>query len=294
MDAKEFADFYRLQGYKVIQTESCFWYEGSRFFYQSIPYHWVITPSGEELRKVFFSGIAVGLRYVTDVSSVGKESYIWVQDNRNYDFPSLEQKARNQTRRGLEKCRVERIDFDYLERHGFPLVRDTLTRQGRNPRTIGERNWELLCRVSKLSDFEAWGAFANNKLAGFLIAGLVDRCFYILHQYSATNSLRSYPNNALIFAVTKNKLCDSTIGYISYGIQSLDVEHTKGLDKFKSCMGFKKRPVKQSIRFNPIVKPIFGRITHQLVNGIHKIRPDSDFIRKLRGILSFYIESREG
>ena len=181
MNAKEFADFYRLQGYKVIQTESNFWYEASRFFYQSIPYHWSISPSKEELRKVFFKGIAIGVRYLGDVGAEGRESYMWVQDDRNYGFQSLGQKTRNQAKRGLEKCRVTQIELDYLEKHGLPLVRDTLTRQGRNPNAIRDRNWRLLCRASAtLLDFEAWGAFVDNKLAAFLIAGLVDRCFYIL------------------------------------------------------------------------------------------------------------------
>ena len=53
MDAKTFADFFALQGHKVIETESCYWYNAFPFFYQSIPYHRIIRPPAKEIETIF-------------------------------------------------------------------------------------------------------------------------------------------------------------------------------------------------------------------------------------------------
>src|SRR5713226_5250640 len=121
MSASQFAEFWQAQGYRVIETASCFWYNAYPFAYLSIPYHRPVTPSAGELVRLFLGGPSILVRYPGGADGDGRESWLFACADRDYDFASLHKKARNQTRRGLETCDIEQVDFDYLARRGHAL-----------------------------------------------------------------------------------------------------------------------------------------------------------------------------
>jgi hypothetical protein len=50
MDAAHFAEFWRIQGHKAIETTSCFWYNPQPLVLLSVPYHRTFTPSRADCR----------------------------------------------------------------------------------------------------------------------------------------------------------------------------------------------------------------------------------------------------
>jgi hypothetical protein len=279
MNAAQFAEFWQIQGHKVIETKSCYWYNPQPLFFMSLPYHRLITPSRRELAHVLLSGPSVAVRFPTVPDGTGKEGGLFIGSDRNYDLSSLHQKARNQTRRGLENCTVEQVDFGYLAEHGHTLNEETFQRQGRDPQTITKQQWHRYCEAaSQIPDFEAWGAFVNGHLAAFMVTALVEDCFSILHQSSSADYLGYYPNNALIFTVTKLKLSCPEVGYVSYGLKSLD--DTGGLDHFKLRMGFELKPFKDCVVFNPVLKPFLTLGGRKIIGWMAHQRPESDLWRK--------------
>jgi hypothetical protein len=62
----------------------------------------------------------------------------------------------------------------------------------------------------------------------------------------------------------------------------------ESLDTFKFRMGYQKRPMKQTIIFNPLIKPFIGGMLDKLVQLSVKVRPQSDVLRKMEGIIRFY------
>jgi hypothetical protein len=285
MNVAQFAEFWRIQGYKVIKTKSCYWYNPHPFFFMSLPYHRLVTPLRSELVRVLLGGPAIAVRFPTLPGGTGKEGGLFICSDRNYDLSSLHQKARNQTRRGLEHCVVERIDFAYLAEHGHELNVETFQRQGRDPQTITEQQWRRYCEAASLMpDFEAWGAFVRGNLAAFMVTALVEDCFSILHQSSSPDYLGYYPNNALVFTVTKLKLSCPEVGYVSYGLKSLD--DTAGLDHFKLRMGFKLKPFKDCVVFNPALKPFLSLGGYRIIKWIAHQRPESDLWRKAAKVLN--------
>jgi hypothetical protein len=179
----------------------------------------------------------------------------------------------------MEHCTVEQVDFGYLAEHGHTLNEETFQRQRRDPQTITEQQWHRYCEAaSQIPDFEAWGAFVNGHLAAFMVTALVEDCLSILHQSSSTDYLRYYPNNALIFTVTKLKLSCPEVGYVSYGLKSLD--DTAGLDHFKLRMGFELKPFKDCVVFNPVLRPFLTLGGRRIIEWIAHQRPESDLWRK--------------
>jgi len=113
--------------------------------------------------------------------------------------------------------------------------------------------------------------------------------YTILHQSSSTEHLRLYPNNALVFTVTKLKLALPEVNAVSYGPQSLDAPES--LDTFKFRMGYQQRPMKQRIVFNPLIKPFVGSSLHRCAKFALRAKPRSDTLRKFEAIIRFYREA---
>ncbi len=284
MRSGEFAEFWRVQGCRVIETQSCFWYSPKPLIFMSLPYHRLVTPSRRELAHVLLGGPAVAARFPSVLNGVGGQGGLFLCEGRTYDFSALHGKARNQTRRGLERCSVEQIDFGYLLTHGQALNVETLMRQGRDGRGMSEYQWRGYCRAAdKIPGFEAWCAFVGGSLAAFMVTALVEDWLSILHQSAATQYLGYYPNNALVFTVTKRKLSCPEVGYVSYGLKSLD--DTAGLDQFKLRMGFTLKPFKECFVFNPLLKPFLSSVGYHFIKWMARRRPESDLWRKATRVL---------
>ncbi len=278
MHAAEFAAFWRMQGHRVLETKQCQWYSPQPFCFMSIPFHRVVAPSRREIAQVLLRGPSLAIRYPTppDADSTGG---LFIVADRDYDFPSLHQKARNQTRRGLESCKVEQVGWPYLAEQGYAVNAQTLERQGRNAHSTTQERWNQYCQAAaQIPGFEAWAALVEGSLAAFMVTALVEDCFSILLQASAADYLSHNPNNALVFTVLRTKLASPEVGYVSYGLKS--IEDTAGVDHFKERMGFQLRPFKEGIVIHPALKPFLLLGGRSGVAMMARRRPDSDFWRK--------------
>ena len=285
MDAEQFAQFFARQGYRTVKTKSAHWYEIHPFCWQSIPYHKVTEPSAPEIRQLFFKHFSLLIRFFSESRHGALPGNIWVCDHRDYGFAALETKTRNQVRRGLEKNEIERIDFASLAQAGWDLVRDTADRQARNPDFVDQAEWGRYCAAAAgIQDFEAWGAFWHGRLAAFLVGANVEGYYYILHQASRTADLKHYPNNALMYLVTKLKMGDPEIQVVSYGLDS--IEDNPGLKKFKLRMGFHLSPLNQKILINPMGKWVKSKVARTVVMHLLNHYPQNNYLRKLAALLS--------
>jgi hypothetical protein len=276
MQASELAQFFRAIGNRVIQTRSCYWYNPKPFLFKSLPIHRFVDPSPAERAQVMIKGPALALRYPKTPDKPGPRGGMYVCSNRDYDFSALSQNVRSRTRRGLARCRIEQIDFDYLARHGHALTTETTFRQMGTAPSATEEEWKRFCaNASRSKDFEAWGAFVEDRLATFIVAMLVEDCYYIHLQKSASDLLKYYPNNALLFTVMKTKLACPEVGYISHGPKALAVG--KGLNYFKTSMGFELEPYTDHVVFNPLVRPFLVWKGDAVVDRLVQRYPDNLF-----------------
>ena len=137
MQASDIAQFFSDIGYRVIATESCYWYNPQPFQFKSLPVHRFVDPSAAEIAQVMIKGPAFALRYPKTPDNEGPRGGMYVCSNREYDIQALSsQNARSKTRRGLARCRIEQIEFPYLALHGYALTAETTMRQmGQMPST---------------------------------------------------------------------------------------------------------------------------------------------------------------
>jgi len=67
MNAEIFVEWLRRQGYRVVRTRSSYWHNAGPQVFQAFPYHGIINPSEQELRKLLLQNNAIALRYSTDL-----------------------------------------------------------------------------------------------------------------------------------------------------------------------------------------------------------------------------------
>jgi hypothetical protein len=217
---------------------------------------------------------------------------MYICARRDYDIDSLSANVRSNTRRGLARCSIRPIDFEYLAGHGFALVQDTTLRQTGNRPSITPAGWKQFCgAAARTADIDAWGAFANDRFAAFLVGIQIGDCYYIHVQKSASATLKYYPNNALTFTVLRAKLSRSPAAYVSHGQVALAAR--EGLFRFKCSMGFEIRPFKERVIFNPLVKTAL-RLGYGLAGALERRNPGNLFWRRVSKSLELAQHSYKG
>lgn len=254
MSAADFANFLRTIGHRVVQTGSSYWYDAGRFFFLSLPSHELRSPSPEEFRTLWRSGLCAGVRFPAPLQGPGKLSYQIACSARDYSLESLSANVRSKVRRGLRRCEVGPLPFPEIARQGERAHRDTLERQGRDAHVLS-RSWDrYFDAAAKTPGMEGWAAFARGELAAFLVSVQFDDTVELLLARSRSDMNDAYPNNALVFHVVEEMLVRRRVRQVTFGLESL--EDVESLDEFKFGMGFERVPLRQRVVFHPLLDAV--------------------------------------
>ena len=287
--AEIFSKWLHRQGYSVIKTSSSYWYDASPRVYQAFPYHLLIQPSDEELLNLLRKNHGIALRYSLPAEIPrGFISYHTVYDNSEYTIDGLDRRSRQNIRKGLKNCKIEKVSFNRLAEEGWQLETDTANRQGRKL-TIKKEDWHRrYTAADDLDGFEAWGAIVNGRLVASLFTFQYENCCEMISQQCHRDYLKFRVNNALCYVVTEKMVKRNGINSIFYSLQSLDAPDS--VDQFKFRMGYTAKPVRQHVIFHPLIESICNRATYYFVDRMSERRPEVSFLSKMRGMMKFYLE----
>lgn len=283
MTAEIYAEWLRRQGQKVARTESSWWHSSGMGAFQAFPYHWLITPSREELRELTSRHRALALRYSTQCETAeDANTYHAVYTGQDYDFDSISAWARKNVRRGLRMCTIDQISVDRYVEEGWALRQDTLSRQQRRMNESRDDWRRKYSTLAGLDGFEIWAAEVNGRLAATLVTFRMEGWGYMVYQQCHREFLREHANNALSFVVTQKLVRNPDVRGVFYGMQSLDAPST--VDEFKFRMGYEAKPVQQKIVFNPYFSPLVNTISYGLLNVAHRCFPERRLLAKAEGM----------
>jgi hypothetical protein len=291
MNVETFAEWLRRQGHRVYQTESSYWYDAGPRVLQAFPYHWLIQPTEQEIRKLLLGKGIVSLRYSTPVESpVGCISYHAVYDEPQYTLEGLERRSRQNVRTGLKNCQVEPISLKRLAEEGWNLELDTVSRQGRRPSMTKDAWQQRYMAAADLPGFEAWGALVEGQLAAALLSFQMEDCCELLTQQCHNDYLNARINNALSFVVTQTMVNRPSIRSIFYTLQSLDAPPS--VDEFKFRMGYKAKPVRQRVVFHPWCQLFANRFVHHALIRLLQHDSANPKLAKAEGVLRFNLQGK--
>ncbi len=281
-------DFLQRMGHAVREVSGIYWFNPNRGVYCSFPYHRDIDADTVDIATVLGTDGLVA-RFGCPLEQ-GVNSFRIVCSDPDYDFQSLRSRTRTQVRRGLEACRVERVDFELLAKHAISLNADTLIRQGRRVPSDLAAYWARYYHHAAATEgAEAWAAFVGDELAAYLISFTVEDVANLLIVRSSLKFLDCFPNNALIYQFLHERLRAGDIRAVSYGYESIQ-SGLGSLDQFKTGMGFEKVPVGQRIEVASWLHPVFNRYTATVAERLLKYLGHSESVAKLQGILHWYRE----
>ncbi len=286
VNPQHFVQFLERIGHTVREANGLYWCNTQRGVYSSLPYHRDVDATKVDLGSVLKRDGLVA-RFGCPVEQ-GIESFRIVCDDPNYDFPLLRSRTRTQVRRGLEACRVERVDFSLLKQHAIPLNADTLVRQGRKVPANLESYWSRYYQEAAQTDgAEAWAAFVGDSLAAYLISFTIEDVANLLIVRSSLQFLDAFPNNALLYRFVYDRMRSGDVRQISYGYESIQAG-LGSLDQFKTGMGFRQAPAGQRIELAAWVRPLVNRFTLPMAQRVLKRFGESETTAKLNGILQWY------
>lgn len=281
-----YIDFLRRIGHEVRDCGGIHWFNCSSRVFSSLPYDRDVDARCIDLRDILRSDGLVA-RFGCPIDQ-GVASFRIVCDSKDYDFPLLRSRTRTQVRRGLEVCRVERIEFQQLQKLAMSLNADTLIRQGRKVPLDLQSYWTRYYQQAAITQgAEAWAAFVGTDLAAYLISFMINDVANLLIVRSSSQHLECYPNNALLFQFLSARLKDSDVRMVSYGYESIQSD-LGSLDQFKLGMGFRKDPVGQRIEFAPWLNPFINRFTDAVTRRVLNSLGRGETVAKLQGMLNWY------
>ncbi len=291
MNAETYAEWLRRQGHQVIRTPNTYWHSEGLAVYQAFPYHWLIEPSEAELADIFSGHRAVAVRYCMPPGCrQGCLSYSIVFEGGTYGFENLGYRTRKNVRRGLRNCTVEPISFQRLVDEGWDLRLDALDRQRRHLKITNESWRKRYLNAADLNGFQAWGAFVNNHLAGYLVTFQMDDCVCIVDQQSHRDYLDLNINNAITFVASQSAAAQPGIRILFYGLESLDAPAR--VAEFKFHMGYTAKPVRQRVVFHPGLSVFANRFSYAVVSRIAKWLPVNRHFSKAEGMLRICLAER--
>ena len=248
MNSTLYAEFLGRAGVRVRRAAGAEWAETSRGVWMSFPFQRELDAAAVAADPPL-GALDVAARWPC-LPGQGRVSHRLVCRGSDYGFSRLESKARNQTRRGLERCTVAREDPLSLLTDAQALEVDTRERQGR--RQCDPGMWRrLLSAAQAVEGAEAWAARIDGTVGALLLGFRMDGWLHVTHVRSRRSMLAQYPNNALLYEVNRASLGEGKCEAVSIGFESIQTD-VNGLDHFKVAMGFDREPIGCRILMAPL------------------------------------------
>ncbi|MFC1706938.1 hypothetical protein ACFL59_08990 [Planctomycetota bacterium] len=220
------------------------WYPDARGMLLRLPITCTDEVDCETIKEVLSVKGAIIASYLRlPDSSLPANVLHYVCSRRDYSVEQLLSRSmRRDVRLGMKRFVVGECTWDEVLQKGFEAYKDTKKRHGyREPRFDELRGG--VSRRSECSVYEAWGVWQERKLAAWASVMKVDDWAVIHAAHSCNWSLKSCPNNILVYRIIERMLVHEQRKWISIGFSSLQVgTQNRGLHRFKMGMGFTARP----------------------------------------------------
>jgi hypothetical protein len=258
VNVKEYTQFLERLGQKIVWMDQVPFSMYRPLCYWSVPRFAPYTIDPKRVKGLLYSRAAM---VVFPTHGPGNTTVkLCVRRNGEYDLTSLQARTRTKVRRGLEKCRVRPVSWERMAKDGLAINEEALKRQQRRSRRLKSAAWwERQCRISaEFQDVSAWGVFVEERLTGYVHILLHDgvsfdgaemRVANIAHFMTDSKYLKSYPNEALIYSVTKIMLEEYGASLVVLGNASNDRE----LLSWKRHMGYTEEDISTFIFVNPLL-----------------------------------------
>ncbi|NLX59376.1 MAG: hypothetical protein GXY74_09860 [Phycisphaerae bacterium] len=203
------------------------------------PPHRMGAVDRQEVRRALRRSGAIAALW-NDAWDTSPGPWWWVCcDDRQYDYPSVRSSRRSSVRKGLKLCEVRRVGIDELEQLGYGVYQAAFARYG--PGAVPSSQEAYLAEIRRNAEYggrETWGAFIGGQLAAYATCIVVEDMVYVSAAKSDPGLLRSNPNEAVWFELTRHYLRDRQMAFVTDGARVL--RHETNIQGFVETMGYRR------------------------------------------------------
>ncbi len=289
------AEFMQHRGRKVREACGILWHSVEGGLYVSLPHQFRFEPRTDELKRFLWKTNATGVRYPSTIAP-GLPCGLYQYTEKRYDLSRLHRNFRAKVRKGMEDCRVLRLDPSDLLKEGLPINLQTMKRQERHDPEFGsESSWtRLVAAIRRSPCIEVFGALVDGHLAAYAITCREDGWLHILHRMSRDEDLEHCPNHLLDYTITREIETDPGLRAVSMGYSSL-VAGTEGLHEYKTRLGYVFSPHNSVVRLHPVAGAILtSGPVKRLLRAARSWRPEDQQFEKICAIVHGAELSRDG
>ncbi len=196
-------------------------------------------------------------------------------DDGNYDLDRLPRRGRRGARLGLTRCEVRRIDAACLGEQGYPVYQAAHARYPSHVRPAPMAGFVAeIGRSSGSGFYDNWGCFVQGQLVAYARCIVLDDAVILSEVKSDPAQLAAKPNNALIYALTRDYLRSGSVRYVTDGSRS--VHHETAFQDFLEELGYRRVYCRLQVAMRPLlaaaIRARAGGLSRQL--GLAAVMPD--------------------
>lgn len=264
MNVEQIIQICQACGDKCLQTGDIHWLVRKEGAALSLPTLENVYPTRDNIMEVFSHGVKT-LRFNTTGPWPPMASE-FVLKQHPYTLDMIHQKARNQIRRGLERCEVRRPKDSELMTRALEINRQTVKRQDRTS-NLGEKNYwqKYISTLLSMPDIFPYGAYVGDVMVAHVLVFIILKKIVLYHPFMDREYSKYYPMNVLIFEAinrTREKVGPLPVSYGFGSIWNID-----SLDHFKIRMGFEQIPRLRITLFNTIRSYALNRTLSKLLKA---------------------------
>jgi len=287
MNLHELAAFWRALGKRVFEADDVLWL-GDTFksVYFTFPFDKPLDIRPRDVRRLLWKQRGLLARVTREQESGTFNSYLYICDNREYDFPALAKHRRSVVRKGYKQAEhIGPVDKEIILRDGYALETESLERQGRKANIPSRTEWNTYMRPwLETPDAYCWGAVHDGKLVAYMLVVNIRDDAEIHNHRSGGVAMKTGINNAMVFELVRRTVIEQGMRRLSYGLAS--IRDIATLDWFKESMGFRRVPIRQEFIPHPLLRPFLARPLLRLTGGLIQRLTDNDDARKVAATLA--------
>jgi len=270
MNSADFGELYCRAGLDVYEYGSKFWLKINQFIVGALPTLEPINISHYECLEIMFKSKAQIATFISSEQGIFNSSE-YIYDFKTCTLEDYDSKTRNQIRKGLKLCKIDRPSLKELKGEALSINRLVLLRQHRKSFLGNSQLWSSYIEyLYHRNDVQILGAFVGNSLIAYTIFIQLGSRIAIYHPFMDQKYSSMNPIMALLYSGISNEFRSNGPSVISYGLKSY--RPMSSLDVFKRNMRFHERPICRAFVTRRRLNPIFSDTCSRMLNFMANLK----------------------
>lgn len=192
------------------------------------PPHLGVDESNSVIKKKISDSNAFFARWTTQFDCEEETDFWYVICDKFTPLELLSSNTRNNVRRGLKRCRIERVDVAFIIKNCYPIYKAAFDNYKGHLAPVSEQEFKQeysLYNDSKVWDFWVVYESENNQVIAYTRNKIeYNQCELCTTKFHPSFQRKLYPSEALFYSMNKYYLQEMNFDYINDGARSISHE----------------------------------------------------------------------